>query len=125
MHFWELTVLKDSYVTEGSSNEDLFGFHLEAQDGTLNIELTGRLDTLSSPDLLKAYQEAAQNEEITSLSLDFSKLDYISSAGLRVLLIMYKALKNKNNFSIDNASDSVKEIFITTGFDSAFNLEWS
>lgn len=125
MHFWELTVLKDSYVTEGSSNEDLFGFHLEAQDGTLNIALTGRLDTLSSPDLLKAYQDAAQNEEITSLSLDFSKLDYISSAGLRVLLIMYKALKNKNNFSIDNASDSVKEIFITTGFDSALNLEWS
>ena len=44
------------------------------------------------------------------------ELEYISSAGLRVLLIMYKALKKRNRFCVDNASDSVKEIFETTGF---------
>ncbi len=124
MHFWELTVPKDSFVTEGSSSDNLFSFRIEAEDGILDISLTGRLDTLTSPDLLKAYQETAKNEEIIGIAFDFSNLDYISSAGLRVLLVMNKALKNKKNFTINHANDTVKEIFKTTGFDSAFGLNW-
>ncbi len=125
IHFWELTVAGGSYTKNGASADHTFSFRMQMQDGTLQIALNGRLDTLTSPDLLKAYQKIAEREEITGISLDLSKLDYISSAGLRVLLLMYKALKDKSNFSVEHANDAVKEIFITTGFDSAFGLDWS
>ena len=76
------------------------------RDGnTLEIVLTGRLDTVTAPDLEKALMPLP--EGVDTLVYDFSKLDYISSAGLRVMLSKTKVL---------NSNSVVKEVFSVTGF---------
>jgi anti-anti-sigma factor len=55
-------------------------------------------------------------EPVASITLDVSDMSYISSAGLRVLLIMYKSILGKGTFRIDGVTDSVREIFEVTGF---------
>lgn len=71
----------------------------------------GRIDSVSAPVLLSVYDGA--NQEITSVTIDATKLDYISSAGLRVLLIMAK----KGPVKIIGTSEAVKDIMNATGFD--------
>ena len=100
--------------------EDNFKADLELNDSTLKVSLTGRLDTISSPGLLALYREAEGKGNITGICVDMKNLEYISSAGLRVLLIMRKALAEDSDFSLINVSDSVKEIIETTGFDTIF-----
>ncbi len=129
MFFWELSVsegAKDTgsgqEVVKQSYHSGSKAFSVDAlkENDLLKMTLSGRLDTLTSPDLLKSYQEASADGNINSIELDFENLEYVSSAGLRVLLIMYKGLKNKNNFKLTNVNDAVREILETTGFDSAF-----
>ena len=86
------------------------------QDGSaLVIALEGRLDTTTAPELEAELKTCLDG--ITDLTLDLTNLDYISSAGLRVLLIMYKALDDKSQFKLVGTTDSVKEIMEVTGFD--------
>ena len=106
----------DSFAHE----EDNFKADLELNGSTLKVALTGRLDTISSPGLLALYREAEAKGTITDICVDMKNLEYVSSAGLRVLLIMRKALKGDNAFSLINVSDSVKAIIETTGFDTIF-----
>ena len=80
----------------------------------------GRLDTITSPGLLSLYREAEAKGSIESICVDMKNLEYISSAGLRVILIMRKALKSEKDFSLINMSDEVKKIIETTGFDTIF-----
>ena len=87
----------------------------------LEIALEGRLDTMTAPEL-----EAELNKELggaDSLTLDFSKLDYISSAGLRVLLSAHKAMSAKGGMKVTNASEIVKEVFDVTGFADILTIE--
>ena len=85
------------------------------QNGSaLTLALEGRLDTTTSPELekeLKASQDGAD-----SLVLDFSKLDYISSAGLRVLLSAHKQMSAKGGMKVTNVNEIVREVFDVTGF---------
>ena len=83
----------------------------------LEIALEGRLDTMTAPELETELKNSL--EGIDSLTLDFSKLEYISSAGLRVLLM---AVKKAGQGTVINASDAVKEIFETTGFDQIIDV---
>ena len=81
---------------------------------TLEIALEGRLDTMTAPEL-----EAELNKDLggaESLVLDFSKLDYISSAGLRVLLSAYKAMSAKGGMKVTHVNEVVQEVFDVTGF---------
>ena len=80
----------------------------------LTITLEGRLDTTTAPELEKDLNESigAANE----LTLDFAKLDYISSAGLRVLLSAHKAMSKKGGMKVVNVNDIVREVFDVTGF---------
>lgn len=83
--------------------------------------LDGRLDTITSPDL-----EAKINEVVgdaTKLTLDLSKLEYISSAGLRVLLGALQAMDGKGEMVVCNLTQSVREVFELTGFGRLFNIE--
>ena len=117
--FWVMTPTaggSENFVHE----EDNFKADLELNDNILNVSLTGRLDTISSPGLLALYREAEGKGNITGICIDMKNLEYISSAGLRVLLIMRKALAKDSDFSLINMSDAVKEIIETTGFDSIF-----
>ncbi len=87
----------------------------------LEIVLEGRLDTTTAPEL-----EAALNQSfpaIQSLTLDFAKLEYISSAGLRVLLSAHKAMATKGGMKVVHANELVKEVFLVTGFADILNIE--
>ena len=92
------------------------------QNGTaLEIALEGRLDTMTAPELeaeLKQSLEAAD-----SLVLDFGKLDYISSAGLRVLLSAHKTMSPKGGMKVTNVNEIVREVFEVTGFADILTIE--
>lgn len=92
------------------------------QEGnTLIVALEGRLDTMTSPELEKELKESMDGAD--SLVLDFGKLDYISSAGLRVLLSAHKQMKNKGGLTVKNVNEVVQEIFDVTGFADILTIE--
>ena len=72
------------------------------------------MDTITAPQLLEQFKKA---EGVKAIELHIEKMSYISSAGLRVLLIMYKSLDDKARFKLIGTNDSVKEIMEVTGFD--------
>ena len=88
----------------------------------LTLSVKGRIDTITSKDLDKEINDEIGNFE--SLILDFTDLEFISSAGLRVLIATQKKLKSENiPFVIKNVDDSVKEIFRMSGFDKILKIE--
>lgn len=87
----------------------------------LTVAVEGRLDTSTAPQL-----DAALNESIDgmdSLILDFEKLAYVSSAGLRVLLSMQKTMARRKGMVVRNVNDTVTEIFEVTGFIDILTIE--
>ena len=81
----------------------------------LVIELTGRLDTITSTELADAVAKEIITENL--IIIDFKNLEYISSAGLRVLLALKKQFSEENKeFEIHNINDVIKEVFNVTGF---------
>ena len=93
----------------------------ELNGTTLNIALEGRLDTTTAPDLEKELKGSLDG--VTELALDFSKLDYISSAGLRVLLSAHKAMSGKGGMKVTNVNEIVQEVFEVTGFSDILTIE--
>ena len=87
----------------------------------LTIALEGRLDTTTAPDLEKELKTCLDG--ITDLTLDMTNLDYISSAGLRVLLTAHKAMMKQGQMKVTNASDIVREVFDVTGFSDILTIE--
>ena len=88
---------------------------------TLEIALEGRLDTTTAPELELALK--ADMDKANALTMDFSKLDYISSAGLRVLLSAHKAMRAKGGMKVTNVNEIVKEVFDVTGFADILDIE--
>ena len=91
------------------------------QDATLTLALEGRLDTLTSSQLDAEIQ--GKLDGITSLVFDFTKLAYISSAGLRILLAAQKIMNKQGSMVIKNAGPEIREIFDVTGFSDILTLE--
>lgn len=92
------------------------------QNGTaLTIALEGRLDTVTAPELEEELKNSL--DAATELTLDFEKLDYISSAGLRVLLSAHKAMSKKGGMKVRNANEMVREVFDVTGFADILDIE--
>lgn len=92
------------------------------KDGeTLCVALEGRLDTGSSPELEECLREDLPG--MTLLVLDFEKLDYISSAGLRVLLQAHKRMNGQGRMVLRNVGESILEIFEVTGFTEILTIE--
>ena len=87
----------------------------------LRIAVVGRLDTMTAPDLEAELRESLDTSE--SLTLDFSGLDYISSAGLRVLLTAHKAMAAKGGMKVIHVNEVVREVFEVTGFSDILNIE--
>lgn len=91
------------------------------QGSTLNIALEGRLDTTTAPDLeAELKQSIADN---TELILDFTKLEYLSSAGLRVLLAAQKIMNKQGKMVIRGVNDVISEVFEVTGFADILTIE--
>lgn len=78
------------------------------------IQVLGRLDTITAPALDKTISDGL--EEMKNLVLDFKNLEYISSAGLRVLLSAQKKIQSKGTMKIINVCEEVMEVFEITGF---------
>ena len=87
----------------------------------LKIALEGRLDTMTAPELEAELTQSMGNAE--SLTLDFSKLEYISSAGLRVLLSAHKVMSSKGGMKVTNVNEIVREVFEVTGFSDILTIE--
>jgi anti-sigma B factor antagonist len=80
----------------------------------LTVKVSGRLDTTTSPEL--EQELAGQLEELEELVMDFTELEYISSAGLRVLLAARKTIPDGASMVLSGVNDTVKEILEITGF---------
>ena len=87
---------------------------------TLEIALEGRLDTMTAPQL---EAELASLDGVESLVLDCSKLEYISSAGLRVLLSAHKVMSCRGGMKITNINEIVREVLEVTGFTDILTIE--
>lgn len=87
----------------------------------LTISLIGRLDTTTAPDLDDVVKKDLNG--ISDLVFDLEKLDYISSAGLRVLLSAQKIMNKQGSMVVKNASEEIKEIFEVTGFVDVLSVE--
>lgn len=87
----------------------------------LTVKIEGRLDTNTTPQAERELMESVEN--VKELILDFESLDYISSAGLRLLLMLQKKMSVQGSMKIINANDLVKEIFDVTGFSDILTIE--
>ena len=85
------------------------------------VAVEGRLDTTTAPELEEALKDILANAD--SLILDFENLEYISSAGLRVLLSTQKAMAGKNGMEITNVNGTIMEIFEVTGFSDILTIK--
>ena len=88
--------------------------NIEKENGVTVIKLDGRLDTTTAPELEKMIN--GQGDELKSLVLDFKGVDYISSAGLRVLLTAQKKMNVQGYMELRGVSEAVMDIFEMTGF---------
>ena len=84
----------------------------KTEGSKVTMEITGWLDTQTAPQLEKELS-----------ALDFANLEYISSAGLRLVIAAYKKMAGKEGFRIVNVSDEVYDVFSLTGFDQKINIE--
>ena len=87
----------------------------------LRVALNGKLDTTTAPQLEEELKPSLSG--VTELVFDFEKLDYISSAGLRVLLIAQKKMSNAGSMKIVNVNEIISEIFEVTGFNEILTVE--
>lgn len=92
---------------------------VELLDKKATLKVEGRLDTITAPDLEKKINELSINE----LVLDLNKLDYISSAGLRVILTAHKKFSKLQSMKVVNVKEAVMEVFNMTGFSDILNIE--
>lgn len=90
-------------------------------DGKLMIKLEGRLDTTTAPQLEAELKTSLNN--ITVLEFDFSGLEYVSSAGLRVILAAQKVMNKQGNMIVKNVNDTIMEVFEITGFVDILTIE--
>ena len=95
---------------------------LKNQNGSsLTIALEGRLDTTTAPQLDEMLKESLSG--VNDLTLDLEKLEYISSAGLRVLLAAYKTMSRQGEMTVKNVGEIVREVFDITGFADILEIE--
>ena len=87
----------------------------------LTVNLTGRLDTTTAPQLEAELKRSVDG--VTKLVFDFAALEYLSSAGLRVLLVAQKVMNKQGEMVIRNVNDTIQDIFEVTGFSEILTIE--
>ena len=87
----------------------------------LTVTLTGRLDTTTAPELENELKASLAG--VTELTLDLKELEYISSAGLRVLLSAHKSMQAKGGMKVTHVNEIVAEVFDVTGFSDILTIE--
>ena len=92
------------------------------ENGVLTLSLEGRLDTNTAPELEKEIG-VELTDDVKTLILDLKELEYISSAGLRVLLAAQKKMNTRGNMVVKNANDMIMDVFQVTGFIDILTIE--
>lgn len=92
----------------------------EIKNETVRIALEGRLDTTTAPELEAELKDALDG--VTTLTLDLEKLEYISSAGLRVLLSAQKTMNRQGEMKVIHVGETIMEIFEVTGFSDILTI---
>jgi anti-sigma B factor antagonist len=93
----------------------------EVKDNALTISIGGRLDTTTAPTLESEIRDSIDG--VQELVIDIKDLDYISSAGLRVLLSAQKIMNKQGSMVVKNANEAVMEVFEVTGFTDILTIE--
>ena len=91
------------------------------EEGKLCLKLAGRLDTVTAPELEKELRDSLPG--VSELILDFAGLEYLSSAGLRVLLSTRKAMDRQGEMRLVHVNETILEIFEVTGFSEILTIE--
>ena len=91
------------------------------KDESAVFKLEGKIDTITSRDLAKEINSVL--DSLSLLLLDFDKVEYISSAGIRVLVAAKKSMSNRGEVKITNVKDNVKDIFDVTGLSVILGIE--
>ena len=92
------------------------------RDGAkLTVELKGRLDTSTSPELEEELMPTLRG--VKELNMELSELDYITSAGLRVLLVAAQTMEDQGEMTVWNPNSEVREVFEVTGFDTVLTIK--
>ena len=91
------------------------------EKGVLTISVEGSIDTLTAPDFEAKVLKAL--EGVSKLILDFTKVDYVSSAGLRTILLLNEKLDEQGGMTIKNINEEVRDVFEMTGFDELLTIE--
>ena len=99
----------------------MLNINKKLDDKTLTVTLEGRLDTTTAPQLETELK--SDLPDVTSLVMDFEKLEYISSAGLRVLLSAQKIMNKQGEMKLIHVNDVINEIFEVTGFSDILSIE--
>lgn len=92
-----------------------------AESNALTLALGGRLDTTTAPELEEELKTSLDSVE--KLTLDFANLDYLSSAGLRVILSAQKTMNAQGKMVIKNVNETIMEVFEITGFADILTIE--
>ena len=93
----------------------------EKENSKLTVTVSGRIDTVTAPELEKYALD--HMEGITEMALDLADVEYVSSAGLRALLQIHKDMSKQGKLKLLNINTAVKEIFDMTGFSRIFTIE--
>ena len=99
----------------------MLNINKKLEDKTLTVTLEGRLDTTTAPQLEAELK--SDLADVTSLVMDFEKLEYISSAGLRVLLSAQKRMMKQGEMKVIHVNEAIMEIFEVTGFSDILTIE--
>lgn len=93
----------------------------QLNNNELTLQLEGELNSVTAPE----FEEVIKNElnNVDSLIIDLAKLSYLSSAGLRVLLVAQKIMIKKDGMVVRHPNNDVMEIFSLTGFSNVLNIE--
>ncbi len=94
---------------------------MHRQDDTLEVAVSGRLDTTTAPQLEAELKRSLDG--IAELNFDFAKLEYLSSAGLRVLLAAQKVMNKQGKMAVRNVNETIMEVFEITGFSEILTIE--
>lgn len=95
--------------------------HLTAEEKTLTVALEGRLDTVTSPELDRTLESVLEGVE--ELVLELADLEYVSSAGLRVILKLQKHMAKQGTLKVRHVNPTVMEVLEITGFADILTLE--
>ncbi len=117
---WKMTLSENAETSQTSSAGKNFDIHAKITGGILSLNLSGRLDTITAPELLAFWEKVNAENEINAVKIDCDSLEYISSAGLRVLLMMQKG--SNEGVELSAVNNTVRDIISQTGFDSLLKI---